>query len=87
MFSRPMKIAVQPARAAFSMKSGMRWHSVSTCSNSLMLNLSRSRNSIRRSRIGSQLRLRAKLSSVTKNRVMPCAALARTMASTSSGVR
>ena len=47
----------------------------------------RSRSSISRSRIGSQLRLRAKLSSVMKNRVMFCAALARTMASTSSGVR
>ncbi len=32
----------------------------------------------------SQLRLRAKLSSVTKKRVTPCAALARTIASTSS---
>ena len=87
MFSKPMNTAVQPARADFSMKPGMRWHSVSTCSNRRMLNLSRSRNSISRSRIGSQLRLRAKLSSVMKNRVMPCAALARTMASTSSGVR
>ena len=36
MFSSPMKTAVQPARADFSMKPGMRWHSVSTCRNSRM---------------------------------------------------
>ena len=37
MFSSPMNTAVQPARAAFSMKPGMRWQSVSTCSRSLIL--------------------------------------------------
>ena len=52
-----------------------------------MLNFSRSRNSISRSRIGSQLRLRAKLSSVMKNFFTPCAALARTMISMSSASR
>jgi len=30
MFSNPMNTAVQPARADFSMKPGMRWQSVST---------------------------------------------------------
>ena len=30
MFSRPIKTRLQPARAAFSTKFGMRWHSVST---------------------------------------------------------
>src|SRR5262249_7738705 len=40
-----------------------------------------------RSKIASQFRLRAKLSSVTKNRWMPCATFARTMRSTSSASR
>jgi hypothetical protein len=42
---------------------------------------------INRSTIGSQLRLRAKLSSVMKNLRTPCATFLRTIASTSSGVR
>jgi hypothetical protein len=38
-----MNTAVQPARAAFSMKPGILWHSVSTCSSSLILKPSVSR--------------------------------------------
>ena len=78
---------VQPARAAFSMKPGMRWQSVSTCRNSLIGSFSPSRSSISRSKIGSQLRLRAKLSSVTKKRVMPRATFERTICSMSSAER
>ncbi len=44
-------------------------------------------SSIRRSKIGSQFLLRAKLSSVMKKLLMRCAAFSRTMRSTSSGVR
>ena len=42
---------------------------------------------IKRSKIGSQSLLRAKLSSVMKKRLMPCARLRRTMPSTSSAER
>ncbi len=38
-------------------------------------------------KMGCPVAVAAKLSSVTKNRVIHCAALARTIASTSSGVR
>ena len=48
---------------------------------------SRSRSSMRRSKIGSQSLLRAKLSSVMKKWRMPLAAFSRTRRSTSSGER
>ena len=52
-----------------------------------MLSFSPSRMRIRRSRIFSQSAFRAKLSSVMKKRLMPCARLVRTMRSTSSAER
>ena len=72
---KPDEDRLQPARAAFSMKPGMRWQSVSTWMKKLNPQLLLLRNSISRSKIGSQLRLRAKLSSVTKKRVTPCAGI------------
>ena len=41
MFSSPMKTRVTPARAAFSMKPGILWHSVSTWMIRLILKLVR----------------------------------------------
>ena len=87
MFSSPMNTRRQPARAAFSMKLGIRWTRVSTWMIRRMLIPSPSRSSISRSKIGSQSLLRAKLSSVMKKRKIPWATLARTIRSTSSGVR
>src|SRR5712671_5049998 len=87
MFSRPIKTRLHPARAAFSMKFGMRWQRVSTWMMNCSPSPSRSRISIKRSKIASQFRLRAKLSSVMKNRKTPCARLARTSRSTSSASR
>src|SRR6516165_946311 len=78
MFSSPIKTRLQPARAAFSTKFGMRWQRVSTWMMNCNSSPSRSRISISRSKIASQLRLRAKLSSVMKKRKTPCARLART---------
>ena len=80
MFSSPMNTQLHPARAAFSMKPGILWHSVSTCSEQFDLEASPARaagSGGRRS--ASQFLLRAKLSSVMKNRLTPWRALARTM--------
>src|SRR5439155_44612 len=66
---------------------GMRWQSVSTWMMNCRPSPSSSRISISRSKIASQLRLRAKLSSVMKNRKTPCARLARTSRSMSSASR
>ncbi len=71
IFSSPMNTRRTPARADFSTKFGILWQSVSTWMMKLKYNFSRSRISISRSKIGSQLRLRAKLSSVMKNRHTP----------------
>ena len=87
MFSSPMKTRVHPARAAFSTKSGIRWHRVSTWMMNWRVRPSPSRISIKRSKMASQLRLRAKLSSVMKNRNTPWARLARTRRSMSSASR
>jgi hypothetical protein len=87
MFSSPMKTRFTPARAAFSIKFGVRWQSVSTWMMRRILILSTSRRWIRRSKIGSQSLLRAKLSSVMKKWKIPCAAFSRTMRSTSSAER
>ncbi len=87
MFSSPMNTRRTPARAAFSMKFGMRWHSVSTWITRLNDMPSCSRSRISRSNSISQLRLRARLSSVMKNRSTPWAMLPRTIASMSSGER
>ena len=68
------------------MKLGMRWQSVSTWMMKLKFR-PESRNSIRRSKIGSQFLLRAKLSSVMKKLWMPAARFSRMMRSTSSALR
>ena len=66
MFSSPMNTRVTPARAAFSMKFGILWQSVSTWMTKRKIRPSCSRNSISRSKIASQFLLRARLSSVMK---------------------
>ena len=76
-----------PARPAFSMKCGRRWHIVSTWMMNLMFSFSRSRISMRRSKMLSQSVLRAKLSSVMKKRLIPCARFRRMICSTSSADR
>jgi len=87
MFSNPMNTRVTPARFAFSTKLGIRWHSVSTWIIKPSGIAAFSRSSMRRSKIASHFRLRAKLSSVMKNLWMPCAQLSRTRCSTSSAER
>ncbi len=87
MLSRPMNTRATPARPAFSMKCGRRWHMVSTWITNLMFSFSCSRMAIRRSKTFSQSVLRAKLSSVMKKRLMPCARLLRMICSMSSAER
>ena len=87
MFSSPMNTRRTPARPAFSMKLAMRWPRVSTWMTNLNLKLLARAMAISRSKIASQLRLRAKLSSVMKKLRTPWARLARTIASTSSAER
>ena len=87
MFSSPMNTRLTPARAAFSMKFGILWHSVSTWMIRRKSNLSRSRNSMIRSNISSQDLLRAKLSSVMKKCRMSSARCCRIVRSTSSADR
>ena len=65
MFSSPMNTRLTPAAAAFSMKRGILWHAVSTWMTKRELSPSL-RSAISRSKIDSQLRLRARLSSVMK---------------------
>jgi hypothetical protein len=86
MFSSPMYTRLTPAFAAFVTKPGMRWHCVSTWMTRLKIMPSRSLSSINRSRMPSQLRLRAKLSSVMKRRRIPRLRCARTILSTSSAL-
>jgi hypothetical protein len=86
MFSSPIKTRRTPAWVVFSMKLGMRWHSVSTWIVKPIFNPS-PRSSIRRSTNFSQSRLRAKLSSVMKKRLMPWATFSRTSRSRSSAER
>ena len=73
MFSSPMNTRRTPAWVAFSMKFGILWQSVSTWMVKPMLRPSPTRSWIMRSSSGSQCLLRAKLSSVMKNRLMPWA--------------
>ena len=65
MFSSPMKTRRTPARAAFSMKPEILWHSVSTWMVAEIRTPS-SRRAINLSKMSSQSLLRAKLSSVMK---------------------
>ncbi len=87
MFSNPMNTRRTPARAAFSTKPAILWQSVSTWMMNRNDSPSPSRMAISRSKIASQLRLRAKLSSVMKKRNTPCAMLRRIRSSMSSAVR
>ena len=69
------------------MKFGMRWQSVSTWMVRLALSPSLSRSWISRSKKASQSLLRARLSSVMKKALIPCARFSRMIASRSSAVR
>ena len=66
MFSRPMKTRLTPARAGFLDEAGNAVAERVDLNHQLESEALLSRSSIRRSKIGSQLRLRAKLSSVMK---------------------
>ena len=87
MFSSPINTRLTPAPVAFSMKFGILWQSVSTWIVKPQAMPSFSRSSITRSSRISQSLLRAKLSSVMKNRSMPWTLFSRMIFSRSSGVR
>ena len=87
MISMPTRTRLVPARAAFSMKRGILWQRVSTCTISLTLKPWFSRRSMMRSKIASQSLWRARLSSVMKKWRMPCFQCSRMVRSTSSAVR
>ena len=80
MFSRPTKARITPARFALSMKFGMRWQSVSTWMVRLAFSPSSSLSLISRSKKLSQSLLRARLSSVMKKALIPCARFSRMIA-------
>ena len=81
-----MKMRRAPAFVAFSMKFGILWQSVSTWMVKPQWMPSSWSLITRSSRISQSL-LRAKLSSVMKNRSMPCFLFSRMICSRSSGVR
>ena len=70
MFSSPMNTRRTPACAAFSMKFGILWHSVSTWMVKPIFGQLAGPQRDQAVEQRSQSRLRAKLSSVMKNRLM-----------------